>query len=280
MYNILSGFIPELTLILGPRISFGPSNFTSIFVIFGGLLLVFSFFCNYFADISLKPRLGLLTFGALLGVGFYAMRFITPNDVTNFFLPLILLGLFGVLWNFIDILVVKRGKNIFQKAGQSLLHLSLLIIVLGVVTSGSMKSNDLIQVQDGSQALIQNTNYEISFSNFNKTLPNNSQYLSIYEVQYTLTLESNVISEGSLFYRTDSIWGIDQKVQIISQSFDDIYIVMDFIFENDDTGLFESATIQVRYIPLIHVLWIGVILLLSSLLPLILRRFRDLQISI
>ncbi|MFW9778326.1 MAG: cytochrome c biogenesis protein CcsA [Candidatus Heimdallarchaeota archaeon] len=280
IYNVLSDFIPELTLILGPSISVGPSYFTAIFVCFGVILLVFSFFCKYYSNIGLKFRLGLLVVGVLAGIGFYALKLITRNDVANFFLPLMLLGLFGLIWNLTETLLIHRTGNVFQKTSQSLLHLSLLIIVLGIVTSGTLRSTDLIDVQDGSNVTVLDTNYEITVSNFNKTIPNDSPYLSIYEVQYELKLGSDIISEGVLYYRIDTIWGVDQKIQIITQLPDDIYLVLDFVFENDDTGIFDSATIQVRYIPLIHILWLGVILLLVSLIPLIATKTRRLTRSL
>jgi cytochrome c-type biogenesis protein CcmF len=279
---------------LSSTISVDASFFNIVLAIFGGGMLILAFFCTLFADMDFKSRLYLIVLGFFASISLFAIglglldplvgstnpllvflkNFLTNSDLANFLLPLLILGFIGVVVNFIQILSERKVKGIFPKGAQSLLHLSFIIIMIGAIISSNTVTTLPIEVREGDIVGVPNSNIKIKIVDLEKEIPLEGRYSVLYFIE--ITIQKSVIANGNrtLKFGMDRNWGVDRKATIIPILFDELYISTEFIFENEESGVFDSALIHIKYLPMISILWVGILLLHLSIIPLILQRIR------
>jgi cytochrome c-type biogenesis protein CcmF len=296
VYNSVSVTFPRLFEILGldSTIVVGDSYFNTVLAIFGGVLLLMAYFSVFFASFNFRSRIlifiiglisssiflitGLGLFDSILGsdnpILILIHNFLTTSHKANFLIPLLLVGLIGILVNFINIILKKSRTNLFRRGSQSLLHLSFIIIIFGAITSSNMAFTQTIEVEEGAIVRIPDNEITVEFIEMIKEVPDNGRYSEEFHIEIMVTSGIFHNMSRTLKYGIDPIWGRDRRVTIVSVLFDDFYIVIDQVLVNEDTGIFDKALIQLKYIPFISIVWIGIILLHISIIPLIFQRIK------
>ncbi|MFX0184134.1 MAG: cytochrome c biogenesis protein CcsA [Candidatus Hodarchaeota archaeon] len=312
-YIIIIGLLsPVIYDIVGYLITFSPTGFSSsitvgplfyntILTIFGGIMLLAQFFCTYYPRLDIKKKFGLMGGGLIAGVIFsvsgslYRTGFLgsligeespiltlfnnfwTTSDKANLVIPLLILGMVGLVVEFIKI-AMREEKNLIRKSSRIMLHFSFLVILLGALTSANMTITNELIVQKGGEYPIPGTSLTIAILDLDRNFPQTGLHAVEYDTKFMLSAGSRVVGFGisrvaihKRWANTDS--GALHKVTIISDIFADIYIVTSGVFENTITGNFEGTALQIKIIPYINILWAGCLFLHFAIIPLTVGRF-------
>ncbi|UCE13930.1 MAG: hypothetical protein JSV04_01835, partial [Candidatus Heimdallarchaeota archaeon] len=197
----------------------------------------------------------------------------------NLVLPLILLGITGLVTEFIKV-ALQEEKHLIRKTSQIMLHLSFLVILLGALLSANMTiTEDLEFVQIGGVYEISGTSLSIEIIDLDEIRPDAGLHSVEYETQFMLYSGNRLIGFGvnrlSLDRRPEAFGGPrqDPEVTIISDMFSDIYIVTTGAWVSQITGNFAASDLQIKIIPYINILWAGCLLLHFAVIPLTVGRF-------
>jgi cytochrome c biogenesis factor len=146
--------------------------------------------------------------------------------------------------------------------------------MIGAIISSNTVTTLPIEVREGDIVGVPNSNIKIKIVDLEKEIPLEGRYSVLYFIE--ITIQKSVIANGNrtLKFGMDRNWGVDRKATIIPILFDELYISTEFIFENEESGVFDSALIHIKYLPMISILWVGILLLHLSIIPLILQRIR------
>ncbi|MFX0210239.1 MAG: hypothetical protein ACFFDT_29940, partial [Candidatus Hodarchaeota archaeon] len=291
-----NGFIASITV--------GPLFYNTVLVIFGGVMLFAQFFCTFYPRLSIKKKVSLLTGGVIVGVlyaisgflyrnGFlissfgeknpiltFFSNFWTNSDKANFVIPLLLLGMVGLIIEFIKV-ALGEEKNLIRKTSQTMLHFSFLVILLGAVTSANMTNVYEVQVQDGVEAIIPGTSLSIIILDLEINFPESGLHTIEYDTIFMISSGNRPISMGLSRVGRDKIGRYDHEVTIISDLFADIYIVsanpedpnLGIFAINQLAGGFVTTILQIKIIPYINILWAGCLFLHFAIIPLTIGRF-------
>ncbi|MHA2328037.1 MAG: cytochrome c biogenesis protein CcsA, partial [Candidatus Hodarchaeales archaeon] len=98
--------------------------------------------------------------------------FWTTSDKANFVLPLLFLGIIGLIAEFI-IVSLKENKNLIRKTSQIMLHLSFLVILIGALMSANMTTtiSNVVVVNVSGEQVIPGTSMTISVIKMEKVYP-------------------------------------------------------------------------------------------------------------
>lgn len=289
------GFLASDSALFDPTINVGIDFYNLISFVFGGIVLLAGFFCRFYPSMSFKARLSLLIGGLGAGLLFYAggsgmldsllgednlflellSSFWTRSDKANLLIPLIFLGVAGTLVTVIRVMI-KEEKNFFRKSSQAMLHFSLLIIILGALLSSNKMVTEELLVQEGPEYTIEGTSVKLRIIDFKRTFPESGPYDVQFDTTFSVEYGSNT-EVGVTRLANDKVYGLFQAVTIISNIFADIYIVTTGVLENQMTGEFEAAQLQVSVIPYINILWGGCVILILAVLPLTILRGAELR---
>ncbi|MFX1336786.1 MAG: cytochrome c biogenesis protein CcsA [Promethearchaeota archaeon] len=311
-YVIIIGLIaPVIYDIIGYMITFSPEGFGSsiiidqlffntVITIFGGIMLLAQFFCTFYPRLDVKKKLGLMISGLIAGITFSVggmfyrngfldqflgeknpllvlfSNFWTTSDKANLIIPLLFLGVVGLLAEFINV-AFNEEKNLIRKTSQILLHLSFLVILFGALMSANMTVSSQILVQEGREYQIQGSSVTITIVDLDQRFPESGFNIVEYDTQFMLSSGARVIGFGISRLAYDKVNRMDHEVTIISDLFSNIYIVTTGVFENSLSGIFEGSLLQIKIIPYINILWAGCIFLLFAILPLTVGRFITLK---
>jgi cytochrome c biogenesis factor len=281
----------------GSTFAVEPIFFNTILTLFGGIMLLAQFFCTFYPRLNIKGKLGLLAGGVAAGIifsvsGFYYRsgiltsilgqknlfvsifgNFWTTSDKANLVMPLILLGIIGLLIEFVNV-ALKEEKQFIRKTSQIMLHLSLLIIILGAVTSANMTiTRDLRFLEENREYEIPGTSLRIRIIDLKQRNPESGLYAIEYDTAFVLFSGSRDIGLGVSRLSLDQFERKNQHVTIISSLFTDIYIVTIATYMNVLTGGFVASDLQIKIIPYINILWIGCLFLHFAIIPLTIGRF-------
>jgi cytochrome c biogenesis factor len=315
-YVMLLGLLtPVIYDIIGYLITFSPEGFNNaltidqgyyntILTFFGGILLITQFFCTFYPRVTFRRKIQLLAGGISAGIIFsiggifyrsgeltnifgqsnpilsFLDDFWTTSDKANLVLPLILLGLIGLIIEFVNI-SLKEEKNIVRKSSQVMLHISILVIILGAILSANMTiTQELRQVQEGGIYDIPGSSLRIEIMDMKKTVPESGQHSVEYDTTFMLISGNNPIKISVSRLSFDLVNREDPEVTIINQFLHSIYIVTTQTYENVITGAFSASDLQIRIIPFINILWFGCILIHFAIIPLTIGRFAILKSSL
>ncbi|MFX0012968.1 MAG: cytochrome c biogenesis protein CcsA [Candidatus Hermodarchaeota archaeon] len=197
-------------------------------------------------------------------------NFWTNSDKANFVLPLLFLGVIGLIAEFINI-TLKENKNLLRKTSQTMLHLSFLVILIGALMSTNMTITKDIDVIIGDQE-IPGTSLTITIIKLEKKFPDSGLHRLEFNTQFMLSTKTRIIGYGISSLHFDKVNRQGHEVTIISDLFSDIYIVTIGVYENA-LGSFQAAALQIKIIPYINILWMGCLLLHFAMIPLTIGRF-------
>ncbi|MFW9992389.1 MAG: cytochrome c biogenesis protein CcsA [Candidatus Odinarchaeota archaeon] len=300
IYGLLVSYFPflldvfqSLGMTLGPSITIGPSFYNTVAAVFGGILLITQFFCTFYPNLDIRKKFILATGGFAAGIifvvggwGFFDSIlgkgnpitaifgiFWTRSDKANLIIPLLFLGVVGLIIEFIQI-TMKETQDLIRKSSQTMLHLSFLVIILGAVMSANTIVTQEVWVQQDGTYDIPGTSIQIRIMDIDTTLPPvGSRTLISYETEFILVSGTKIIGFGITRLGIDSVYGNDHDVTIVSALFADVYIVTTGISANPISGILEQTRLQIKVIPYISILWVGCLMLHFAILPLTISKF-------
>jgi cytochrome c biogenesis factor len=312
-YVIIIGLItPVVYDIIGYIITFSPEGispsitvkqifYNTTITIFGGIMLLAQFFCTFFPKgLSLRRRFQLLIGGVIAGLIFaisgifhqsgdlvslfgvgnpiieFLQNFWTTSDKANFVLPLILLGIVGLVAEFINV-TLKEEKNLLRKSSQTMLHLSFLLILFGALFAANTTHAASITVQNGTIMEIPGTSLIIEIKGMKQNTSETGLHAAEYDTEFIISSGGRMVAYGISRLYVDQSDRVGHKVTIISNLLGDIYIVTENVAIHPTLGTFDFALLQIKIIPYVSVLWIGCILLHLAIIPLVITRFMQLK---
>ncbi len=229
-------------------------------------------------NIGLKMKKYTLLIGAVLGVG-AALAWLgqpTPNPLANFGLPLLLVAGIAITYNFARLLLKKNSSS--RLWGKTIIHLAIIIILIGVFVSSAAEteSRNIIVKSD---SVIESLGMQISLNDFT-VYPGTG---SVYYPQHSSVgpehsaLKMNVALEDGGDVHHESLWmyyytnhGVVSKPLIISTLAGDVYVSMHPTNSSFNSMFYalmgqevqpEDSIIVVKRVPLIWLVWFGIILL-------------------
>jgi cytochrome c-type biogenesis protein CcmF len=236
--------------------------------------------CNTPRRLELKVCTIIIVVFLLGGIAASILGVPTSNQLANLSLPILFLALALTLYSFLADLVKIKRTQLFAHVGRSLIHLSLILILLGVFLSSSMESSDqkllrVGEVYSGGDVTIKLTNATISgpigsvYIN-NGTLPEHSSL-----VLDLVTSSGGSNHSGQLWTGLYTVYGLASRPLIFRTPLSDIYITLGFTDSLYQTLLLKLSTnresqlsefrIQVKVIPFISLIWIGVALFTAGI---------------
>ena len=297
IYDIIGYLITLSPEGLSPSITIGQSFYNTVITVFGGVMLLAQFFCKFYPRLDIRRKFQLLIGGVVAGILFsisgYFYRtgdltsflgpgnpliellgnFWTTSEKANLVLPLILIGVIGLIVEFVNI-ALKEEKNLLQKSSQTMLHLSFLLILVGALIASNTATAATIDVSaNTSNMAIPGTTLRITILGLEKTLPVSGLHSIDYDTQFMITSGDQVVGYGISRLYVDHQYRVGHAVTIISNFLSDIYVVTIDVADHPTFGTFDAAQLHIKIIPYINILWIGCILLLVSIAPLVLSRF-------
>jgi cytochrome c-type biogenesis protein CcmF len=229
---------------------------------------------NLHEKIRLKHYVTLIVGAFFIGAIFTVVRWPTSNYLANIGIPFLVLALISVTSNFYQ--AIKSKNSNVQRSGQSLLHLAIVLILLGVFVSSAVKQVD--NVSDvKANSTINTTGLTLSLQNFR--IYNGTGRVQLSEGLFSehssfktgvFVEQSGMTYQGVLWIRLYSAYGIVSSPLIISTPTGDIYLhiyptesihsaLLNAIFNVE--ALPESLSVTVEVIPMVYLVWVGVSLL-------------------
>jgi cytochrome c-type biogenesis protein CcmF len=236
--------------------------------------------CNTSTYLNVKKYAGLIL--AVLGVGAILawLGEPTPNPLANFGLPLLLAAGFAIAYNFAYILGQKsKKKNSSRLWGKTIVHLAIIIILIGVfVSSAAETESDFILAKPNSTIETLGTRIELNDFTINNGTGSvySPQHQFIVPEHSALKMDVTIREEGGKVYQ-GALWlylyanhGIVSKPSIISTPTKDIYVHMQYTLSTYNSLLYalmgqkvqpEDFIIVVKRVPLVWLVWAGIVLL-------------------
>jgi cytochrome c biogenesis factor len=201
----------------------------------------------------------------------FLSNFWTTSDKANFVLPLLFLGIIGLIAEFISV-AMKEEKHLLRKSSRIMLHFSFLIIIIGAIMSTNMTNTTEILLVEGQESVIPGTSIKITIQDMDKNFPESGPNFVEYDTEFLLSSGSRFIGYGISRLSYDKHNRMGHKVTIISDFLSDIYIVTVAVFE-DVFGSFGASRLQIKTIPYINILWAGCLLLHFAIIPLSIGKY-------
>jgi len=200
----------------------------------------------------------------------------TPNPLANFGLPLLLVAGFAIAYNFARLLSKKNSSS--RLWGKTIVHLAVIIILIGVFVSSTAEteSGNIIAKPD---SVIESLGMQIALNNFT-VYPGTGR---VYYPQHSLVgpehsaLKMNVVIEDGGKVHHESLWmyyytnhGVVSEPLIISTLAGDVYVSMHPTNSSFNSMFYalmgqevqpENSVIVVKRVPLIWLVWFGILLL-------------------
>jgi cytochrome c-type biogenesis protein CcmF len=234
--------------------------------------------CNTSTYLNVKRYAGLIL--AVLGVGaiLALLDQPTPNPLANFGLPLILVAGFAIAYNFALALRRQKQKWNTRLWGKTIVHLAIIIILIGVFVSSTTetesdfilaKPNSTIEALEMSIELNDFTIYPGVGSVYSARHHFNIPEYSALKMDASIKEAGNV-HQGAMWTKYYTNHGAVSEPLIISTLTSDIYIYMQSTKSSSDSLLYalmgqkiqpENFIVRVKRIPLIGLVWAGIILL-------------------
>ena len=159
-----------------------------------------------------------------------------------------------------------------------MLHLSFLLILLGaLVSSNTIYEGSVIVDNNSTNEEVTGTTLRITIVSLEKNLPEDSIHMITYDTSFMLTSGGQIVGYGVSRLYVDHQNRVGHEVTIISNFLSDVYVVCLNVAENPVFGNFEYASLRIKIIPYVNILWFGCILLLLAILPLTVSRFMILK---
>ena len=252
--------------------------------------------CNMSMSMKVKRFIGLIASIAAIGVILALLRVPTPNWMANFGLPLLLATGFAIAYSLVSALRTKNKRQSAYIWGRALLHIAIVIILIGVFVSSSAETE--------SRGIIAKPNSTVDALGVKMTLGTPTIYPGIghvYDARHFFTMPEysglalNVsIADGAAVYN-DSLrmyyytnHGIVSKPLIISTLRGDLYIFTEHTNTSYNSLFYAlmgekrepmNFRIKVKRVPLIWLVWSGIILMAAGMVILISAEVRKLRMK-
>ncbi|MFZ2070561.1 MAG: cytochrome c biogenesis protein CcsA [Halobacteriota archaeon] len=243
-------------------------------------------------NVTLKVKKYVLILITLLGIGVVLtlLRQPTPNPLANFGLPLLLVA--GIAIAHKAMRSLQKKKQTSHVLGITLVHLSVIIILLGVFISATavMESGD---IPAKPNSVIDSSGVEMNLNNCTVQLGTGSVYSRAGHAftlpEYSALKVDVAIKEGgtvhneimAMYYYTN--YGVVSRPLIISSLTGDIYVFMQPTQNSSNSLRYalmgmeeppEDFFIRVKRIPLVWLVWLGIIIQGMGMAILLSREFR------
>jgi cytochrome c-type biogenesis protein CcmF len=255
------------------------------------LLFVISLiFCNSPKKFGLKACIASVIVAGLIGILAVTVNSPTPNQITNFSLPFLFLAFIFTPYNLFE-KILRKKTPILSNFGRSMIHVSLILILIGVFLSSSMEVSEEISVKINEVKPV--LGIELKVSNLRFSGPTGAIYTQDEILPAYSSLQIDVetssdgrIHHGQLWTGLYTLYGLTSRPVIFRSIQEDIYITVGFteeLYQNLIIKLTESGEpnlselmVQVKIIPFVNLIWIGVSLLS---LGIIISMISDFKIS-
>ncbi|MHA1983339.1 MAG: hypothetical protein ACW967_03215, partial [Candidatus Hodarchaeales archaeon] len=165
-----------------------------------------------------------------------------------------------------------------RRISQAVLHLGILIALIGALYSSNLTSSFTSDIAIDEEMFISEDGFlKLKFikTEFDDT---SNLYKGIINNKYEITKNGNKIGEGWLKIGSHNLYGWYSEVSIFPTIFEDIYVTIIFSAKQDFTnGYVESLRFQVQIKPMIWLLWIGIIIVIISMIPIVVISFIKLK---
>jgi len=248
--------------------------------------------CNASAYMGVKKYIGLIF--AVLGVG-VVLAWLgqpTPNPLANFGLPLILVAGFTIAYNFVRVLRRSAKKSSTRLWGKTIVHFAIILIVIGVFVSSTAETESgFIFAKPNST--IEALGMEIELNDFILSTSTGSVYSAQHHFmlpEYSaLKMDVSIkdagdVHPGAMRVNYYSNHGAVSEPLIISTLTGDIYVYMQSTKSSSDSLLYalmgqkfqpEDFIVSVKRIPLIGLVWTGILLLGLGMAVLLVGEFAN-----
>ncbi|MCW3136172.1 MAG: cytochrome c biogenesis protein CcsA [Canidatus Methanoxibalbensis ujae] len=236
--------------------------------------------CNL--RMSVKRFLLLTAFVSALGAALAFLKMPLPNTLANFGIPFLCFAALAIISNFTRIIGKARAL------GTILIHLAIVIILLGVfVSSSAEQDSGDIKVALGDEVNVFNAKIRIGdeCQLFKST---GTVYRAHILPEYTM-LRTGISINTSYHTYKDTLWmryypnyELLTRPLIISEPARDIYVSMKYTDTLYDTlrnaMMFGEASppshivINVKVVPLVSLIWVGVIMMSAGMIIVVLSR--------
>jgi len=237
------------------------------------LFVVSLIFCNSPKRFGLKACIAMVILSGLIGILAVTLNVPTPNQVTNFGLPILFLAFSFALYNLFEKMLQKKRVHMLPHLGRGMIHASLILILIGVFLSSSMEVSEEIPVKINEVKPV--LGVELKVTNLRFSGPIDSIYTQneILPSHSSLVIDVGASSDGrtydgQLWTGLYTLYGLTSRPLIFRSIQKDIYITVGFtdsLYQNLIMKLTESGDpnlsqlmIQVKIIPFVNLIWIGV----------------------
>ncbi|MFC1505870.1 cytochrome c biogenesis protein CcsA [Thermoproteota archaeon] len=255
------------------------------------LFIISLIFCNSPKRFGFKACIASVIVAVLIGILAATLNAPTPNQVTNFALPILFLALIFTPYNLFEKMLQKKRTNILSHLGRSMIHTALILILIGVFLSSSMEVSEEIPVNINEVTPV--LGIELKVTDLKFSGPTGTIYTQeeILPAHSSLIIDVEASSDGrtydgQLWTSLYTLYGLASRPLIFRSIQEDIYITVGFtesLYQNLILKLTESGDpnldqlmIQVKVIPFVNLIWIGVSLLS---LGIIISMISDFKIS-
>jgi cytochrome c-type biogenesis protein CcmF len=242
-------------------------------------------------NVALKIERSLMLIVAVLGIGLVLALLggPTPDPLTNFGLPLLLVAGFAIAYNFAK---VMQKRNSLHLWGKNLVHIAIIIILLGVFFSAVDAANNpksFVATPNSTKDIF---GTQMEFGNFTIYTGMGRVYYpkhgfvgpeySALKMDVTIR-EGGDIHQGALWMYRYANQGIVSEPLIISTPAGDIYASMHPTVSSYNSSLYaimgeeiqpEDFSIAIKRIPLIWLLWFGIVLMSFGMVILLLGELK------
>jgi len=240
------------------------------------LFVISLIFCNSPKRFGLKACVASVILAVLVGILAVTFNVPTPNQVTNFALPILFLAFIFTPYNLFEKILQKKRMNILSHLGRSMIHTSLILILIGVFLSSSMEVSEEISVNINEVKPV--LGIELKVTDLKFSGPTGTIYTQeeILPAHSSLVIDVEASSngrtyDGQLWTGLYTLYGLTSRPLIFRSIQEDIYITVGFtesLYQNLIMKLTESGDpnlsqlmIQVKIIPFVNLIWIGVSIL-------------------
>jgi len=235
--------------------------------------------CNASAYMGVKKYFGLILAVLCVGVVLAWLGQPTPNPLANFGLPLILVAGFTIAHHFARVLRRSAKKSSTRLWGKTIVHFAIILILIGVFVSSTTETESgFIFAKPNST--IEALGMEIELNDFAISTSTGSVYsaqhrfmlpeYSALKMDVTSIKDAGDVHQGAMWIKYYSNHGAVSEPLIISTLTGDIYIYMQSTKSSSDSLLYalmgqkvqpENVIVSVKRIPLIGLVWTGILLL-------------------
>jgi cytochrome c-type biogenesis protein CcmF len=253
------------------------------------LFVISLIFCNSPIRFGFKACIASIILTVLIGILAAILNSPTTNQITNFCLPILFLAFSFTIYHLFEKILQNRRIHILSHLGKSMIHASVILILIGVLLSSSMDVHEEIPVKINEAKSVLGVEIKVTNPRFNGPIGSIYTQDGILPAHSSLVIDVETSSDdriydGQLWTGLYTLYGLTSRPVIFRSIQEDIYITVGFtdsLYQNLIMKLTESGDpnlsqlmIQVKVIPFVSLIWIGVSFLSIGITISIISDFR------